>query len=239
MGLDTVELVMRMEETFGIVIDDIDAEKIGTVGQAYRYILNRVRLSPDAPCQSAAAFYRLRRALVVRTGADRRSIRPSSRLDDFLPATGRREAWLGLGDELGFAMPRPSLGFKLELVAFLLAALTPVAGLIAAWMWLGPFSASSAPLILLAWLGLAFCFLIAAIVALQRFASEIPPRCETVRGLILATLGRLPQIPEGTAKTWHPDEVWVVLRKLIAEQVGISPEEVSEEKHFVYDFGMD
>src|ERR1700760_442862 len=76
MSLDTVELVMEMEETFDIVIDDLDAEKIGTVGQAYRYILSRVRLSRDAPCQTASAFYRIRRGLMARTGADRRSIRP-------------------------------------------------------------------------------------------------------------------------------------------------------------------
>jgi acyl carrier protein len=38
MGLDLVELVFEMEETFGIVFDDLEAEKISTVGQAYRYI---------------------------------------------------------------------------------------------------------------------------------------------------------------------------------------------------------
>lgn len=37
-SLDTVELVMAIEEEFGINIPDEDAEKIGTLGQAVAFI---------------------------------------------------------------------------------------------------------------------------------------------------------------------------------------------------------
>ena len=37
-SLDTVELVMALEESFKIEISDEDAEKIHTVGDAVRYI---------------------------------------------------------------------------------------------------------------------------------------------------------------------------------------------------------
>ncbi len=37
-SLDTVELVMALEEEFNLEIPDEDAEKIGTVGQAVDYI---------------------------------------------------------------------------------------------------------------------------------------------------------------------------------------------------------
>jgi len=37
-SLDTVELVMALEEEFGIEIPDEDAEKMGTVGDAIKYI---------------------------------------------------------------------------------------------------------------------------------------------------------------------------------------------------------
>jgi acyl carrier protein len=37
-SLDTVELVMALEEEFGIEIPDEDAEKIVTVGDAIKYI---------------------------------------------------------------------------------------------------------------------------------------------------------------------------------------------------------
>jgi acyl carrier protein len=37
-SLDTVELVMEFEKAFNLQIPDEDAEKIGTVGDAVRYI---------------------------------------------------------------------------------------------------------------------------------------------------------------------------------------------------------
>jgi len=42
-SLDTVELVMALEEEFGIEIPDEDAEKISTVGDAVRYISGKVK----------------------------------------------------------------------------------------------------------------------------------------------------------------------------------------------------
>ncbi|HDN86167.1 MAG TPA: acyl carrier protein [Candidatus Omnitrophica bacterium] len=42
-SLDTVEIVMALEEEFGIEIPDEDAEKISTVGEAIQYIENKVK----------------------------------------------------------------------------------------------------------------------------------------------------------------------------------------------------
>lgn len=41
-SLDVVELVMELEEKFDLEISDEDAEKIATVGDAVRYIEERV-----------------------------------------------------------------------------------------------------------------------------------------------------------------------------------------------------
>ena len=40
MGLDTVELVIEVEESFGFSIDDNDASSLETVGDLYAYILD-------------------------------------------------------------------------------------------------------------------------------------------------------------------------------------------------------
>jgi acyl carrier protein len=42
-SLDTVELVMALEEEFGIEIPDEDAEKMATVGDAIKYIEEKVQ----------------------------------------------------------------------------------------------------------------------------------------------------------------------------------------------------
>ncbi|MEK7249000.1 MAG: acyl carrier protein [Bacteroidota bacterium] len=40
-SLDTVELVMEFEKAFNLTIPDEDAEKIGTVGDAVKYIKSK------------------------------------------------------------------------------------------------------------------------------------------------------------------------------------------------------
>jgi len=42
-SLDTVELVMALEEEFGIEIPDEDAEKMVTVGEAVKYIEEKAK----------------------------------------------------------------------------------------------------------------------------------------------------------------------------------------------------
>ena len=44
-SLDTVELVMALEEEFGIEIPDEDAEKMVTVGEAAKYIASKAKQS--------------------------------------------------------------------------------------------------------------------------------------------------------------------------------------------------
>jgi len=46
-SLDTVELVMALEEEFGIEIPDEDAEKMSTVSQAIQYIQEKAKASTD------------------------------------------------------------------------------------------------------------------------------------------------------------------------------------------------
>lgn len=47
-SLDTVELVMALEEEFGIEIPDEDAEKMTTVGEAIKYIEEKVEKAGGA-----------------------------------------------------------------------------------------------------------------------------------------------------------------------------------------------
>lgn len=46
-SLDTVEVVMALEEEFNIEIPDEDAEKITTVGEATRYIEEKIKKNKE------------------------------------------------------------------------------------------------------------------------------------------------------------------------------------------------
>jgi acyl carrier protein len=241
MGMDTVEMVMAIEETFDITIPNEQAEKIVTVGDAYRYILSRVKLDDSSPCLTASAFYRIRRALVDTVGVGREQVRPASSVDDLIPREGRREHWERLGRSLGVTLPeliRPApirasldmlfrcwlLGVLIVVGAFLFGSAgihttqTAIAGLVSA----GVFA------------------LILGYHLTQPFAVELAPTCATVRGLTLTLSASLwgATVRSGE-RTWNRESVWVVLRQLVSEQAGVSLDVITEETSFVYDLGMD
>ena len=91
MGLDIVEFVMAVEETFDIRIPDRDAEQIRTPRMLIEYIAVRVPPSPTGRwgCGTQRAFYAIRRAL-----GKRHDLRPG----DVLP----REAWAYIGTGLKY-----------------------------------------------------------------------------------------------------------------------------------------
>ena len=55
MGLDTVELVMEIEDEFAISLPDADAELIQTAGQLHAYLCHRLRPQPAPRCASTQA----------------------------------------------------------------------------------------------------------------------------------------------------------------------------------------
>ncbi len=104
MGLDSVELLMRIEEEFSIDLPDEDVSKVHTVGELYEFVLSKLKTTPD--CLSSKAFYRTRRALVDALGLPRRSIRPSTDLEPLFPTAHRKQLWSSVADAIGLTIPR-------------------------------------------------------------------------------------------------------------------------------------
>jgi hypothetical protein len=94
MGLDTVELVMEIEEAFDISIPDERASKMLTVGDVYEFLLEKTADSTlkSSICLTAVTFYDLRRQLHS-LGLSHSEIRPKTKLDRLIPLTGRRKYW--------------------------------------------------------------------------------------------------------------------------------------------------
>lgn len=239
MGLDTVELVMEMEETFGITIPDEEAEKIHTVGQAYRYILAHLG-EPPMPgpgCLSAAIFYRLRRQLMGGLRVERSRVRPDSALDDLIPKPGRRTAWRQLEDSLGWRLPnlhRPYWVYQLW--AFLALGFLPAE--VMAWGWLGGF-AGDAVFFLIIFSAIGQLFLGVAIERITRPLATVLP-VTTIRGLVPMVLAtNLGTFRMNNPHGWTEAEVWDVLVSLICEQTGVSREIIKEDTSFVNDLWAD
>ena len=104
MGLDSVELVLEVENAFGFSIPDEDAAGLTTVGKLYDYVLaHRFRGKQDV-CLSSMTFYKLRRGLMLVLQVPRNSVRVSTEVSAIIPKH-RRRSWRALEKATGFRLP--------------------------------------------------------------------------------------------------------------------------------------
>jgi hypothetical protein len=80
MGLEAVELIMAIEETFGISITDAEGAAILTPADLIRTIESKVRCADPAACPTQKAFHRLRRAMCETLHVARASVVPEAAL---------------------------------------------------------------------------------------------------------------------------------------------------------------
>jgi len=94
MGLDAVELVIAVEETFGIAIPDAVAVEMITPALLIKHVQDVVGASTDSrPCISQRAFYQVRADLMKTTGLQRAAITPNTSISTLFPRRSRKVDW--------------------------------------------------------------------------------------------------------------------------------------------------
>jgi len=113
MGLDTVELVLALEETFGISISDAEAQTMFTTRQVVERIYLKVRsnLPEDNGCLSMRAFFLLRQAFQSQ-GIPRGKVKPDAKVSALLPGRRRRDLLCAVMERAGF-LPLKQMPFIL------------------------------------------------------------------------------------------------------------------------------
>ena len=104
MGLDSVELVMAIEDKFGIAIPDVECEQIATVQQMADSVFEKIKLKPNEKCLSQIVFYRIRKAF-EQFGNEKRNITPNTKMSELLSETDLKNDWTRLGIRIGLKIP--------------------------------------------------------------------------------------------------------------------------------------
>ena len=104
MGLDSVELVMTIENKFGISIPDDECEQIHTVQQFADSVFEKIKIKPNEKCLSQIVYYRIRKAF-ERFGNHKQDITPNSKMSELLSNTDLINDWLNLRHRIGLKIP--------------------------------------------------------------------------------------------------------------------------------------
>ncbi len=230
MGLDVVELMMRIEEEFAIAIEDEEASQLETVGQLHLCVLGKLGLTASNRCISSATFYQLRRALVDLSGSSRRFIRPSTPTELLLSLPNRRQQWRDLGDVTGAKLPtleRPKwVTTALRNGGILLAVSTFIVGLDS--FSLAVSSALSSALVL--WIASRWS---------ESYAIQLPASCATVGGMTKTMLKLNYGMNIEKENTWVERAVWDKLRDILVDELAVDPTQIKPEARFVGDLRLD
>ncbi len=100
MGLDSVEFVMAVEDSFGIVIPNEDAAGLLSPRLLIDYLMRCLPTDDHGSCLSQRAFYQVRRALARRLGVSPRSVLPSTVFAEVIPKDCHKSVWMGLKEDL-------------------------------------------------------------------------------------------------------------------------------------------
>ncbi|HWG20151.1 MAG TPA: hypothetical protein VG225_06440 [Terracidiphilus sp.] len=244
MGLDEPELILRIEDEFGISIGDDEAAKARTVGDLYQLALSKLDTAPH--CVSSRAFYRTRKALAQGLEMPPRSIRPSTCLEPLMPRESRIEQWRAVARHSGLRFPqlRHSQTWKdrFLLLSMALSAIPVLA------VWWSLYALGWLPGITL-WLFavpafIAWVVLISRIHqmllnATPRLAYDVPFRTagELAMGVLAMNEGEFHPFGKGN-KPPLKEIVWARMVEIFRDQLKIEPDEVVANARIAEDLGV-
>ncbi len=233
MGLDSVELIIKVEETFVISITDEEAGRIETVGDFHQLIMEHLaRPVPEIDVlNERVCFHRARKCLREIALIPREAIRPQANLGDLIEPPHRRAAWKQLAECWDLDLP-PLRGTPLLRAIIISAFLVPMTALIP----LSLFMRKDPLTFLVPAAGIACAlFLNWGTRSLRR---EFPPGWSRVSDIVKRM--HLRDYPHAARPQLSgADQVYELLKELIIEQLGVDESEVEPEARFVKDLGID
>jgi acyl carrier protein len=235
-GLDTVELIMAIEEEFDIEIPDEDAEKLDTVGSIHAYVCAKLEErgpNPDAtarPCTTAHVFYRVRAALSEMQHT-RSELTLGTPLGSVFPDADPRGKWKSFEERLSLKLP------ELERPNWLVVAIVgaaAAAGLAVTfyadlknyrWLW-GVLT--------------AFCLLSSMLYLTRPLKRQLPGAKSTLRDLVYGIRERnRDKLRPARYYGGETRMVWDTIKAIVVVQLGVNEERVVPSANIVTDLGAD
>src|SRR4051812_33573806 len=104
MGLDTVELVMSLEDAFGVSISDQEWARATTVGEAADLLVRELRKREGPGCRTMRVFHRVRRELKRAYGVERERVKLGTEIGILVPPGWARWKWARFASRNGLVV---------------------------------------------------------------------------------------------------------------------------------------
>lgn len=233
MGLDSIEILMKVEDSFGIRIPDQEAQQIITVGDFHNAVWRQLSGRSSDVCQSQRLFYTLRRTFAEKTGFPSRQITLETVPQVIFPARNRRQKYLAFSETSNLKLPALVLEkfWSSVLTTFGIAAI--IGSLAASILLVNVFNYSK-------WM---FIMPVAGIVLTVMFSDLLASRRTVISAAsmrdftqqVLALNYSSLSANEGT----NQQEMQVIINHIIADMVGMDVKEISPDKKIADDLGID
>jgi hypothetical protein len=243
MGLDCVEIVMKVEDAFAITIDDGEAGKIATPGQLIDLVLSKVGRTVDEACLTQRAFHRVRAALMRHMGVSRNQIRPDILLGSLFPRSTRKDdvtqisGEIGLRKEIEFVRPAWVTGpimagiFVGGIVTAISVDCHPVTShnlFLNVVLVPLPIVAAGLFVTIFGWV---------AVAATNSMRIEFQSSVATIGDLSRWIVVNSPDVFKAQRGQWSREQVSEIVREIVIDILGCS-KEYREDADFVKDLGM-
>lgn len=233
MGLDTVELVLDIEERFGISLPDEECQNVVTVEDCYQLVLSKLDKADPTKCLTSATFYRIRKVIADILGVDKRTLKPDTLLQELLPIEQRRELWGTISQRLALELPDLSRSPGWDGALFAIPVLSLVIPLVLAAMDI----LETLEFFTIAALGIFATYGLAK--ATQPLKKYFHPQSLTLGALTKTVLALNFSQLSSELTVWNEKDVYDILLEIIVEHTGLSVKDIQPQHAFIDDLNMD
>jgi len=231
MGLDGVEIVMAVEETFDLRIEDAEAAKILTPRQLIDLIQSKVVGATTSVCLTQRAFNLLRKSLLRHGGWKRSQITPTKQLSELINHNQRRLLLENVCRDLTIKKP-PKLVLANWLNITLLAGAL-LSGVLADIVTKQVLSSIAVWIFII----VAMFTAGAALRLAKPVCKEFPANLQTVGDLARWVMTHKADLATATIPAWTRNQITASVREIIVDVLGCKPD-FSEDANFVKDLGL-
>jgi len=233
MGLDSMEILMKVEDTFDIKIPDREAEQILTVGDFHNVVWQHLVGKHSDKCKSQNLFYRLRKLFADTFHFLPQHLKLDISPEEVFPKTNRRQVYLSFAETANLQLPKLELTKPWDILLTTFGIVTIIGGFATSLMLINFFDCCKWTLVLPI-IGIILTFLLSEFLNPKRILIKEKTIREFIQHILALNYSTF-LANEGTNR----QEMESVINHIIADMGGVDIEEVSSEKKIGDDLGID